>query len=522
MRIRRGVVIKTVVFGLFFAVFWITGSNASNIYKDLELLGQSLTIVKDMYVDRVELSVLVENALRGMVESLDQHSTYLDVDERRFIEEEAEGRFGGVGIVIGLRRGRLTVVSPIEGSPAQRAGLRPLDVITEINRHTTLGIGLRRAILLLRGDPGDTVSLVVQRPGIGRPMEYDICRAVIEIPRVPYAFHVADGGGGRVGYIRLASFTKNADESLRNAAERLRGKECVGFVIDLRGNPGGLLEQAVKVADLFLAVGDTICYTIGRKGTERADLISQEPPILDGTPIVALIDEGSASGAEIVAGALQDNDRAVLIGRQTYGKGTVQELREFGDGTALKITTARWFTPAGFCIDGELGLVDTTRNVPDNPIRTGIAPNILISPTSDAPWLADLEADVLPQFVTYWTAEREPPAENPAAFRPAPDLLDSLASWIERHHPLAESEPDSAAELAQRSRQGDNDLLGRIGAELARSWWGAEGAAQFMCHTDSTIVKAVAFAGDMDRFNDALTLPPQRAPRDSLFGQGGE
>jgi carboxyl-terminal processing protease len=522
MRMNRDVAIKTGTFVLFIAVFWITGSNASNIYKDLELLGQSLTIVKDAYVDRVELSVLVENALRGMIESLDQHSTYLDVEERRFIEEEAEGKFGGIGIVVGLRRGRLTVVSPIEGSPAQRAGLRPLDVITEINRRTTMGIGLRRAILLLRGDPGDTVSLAIQRPGIERQLKFDICRAVIEIPRVPYAFSVVDADGDNVGYIRVASFTKRTDASLRSAAEELRHADCVGFVIDLRGNPGGLLEQAVKVADLLLAEGDTICYTIGRKGTERAYFISHEPPLLAGASIVALIDQGSASGAEIVAGALQDNGSGVLMGRQTYGKGTVQELKEFEDGTALKITTARWFTPQGFCIDSELGLVDTTRHEAATPARTGIAPNILISTPSDPLWLADLSADALPQFVMYWTASRKPPVENPALYRPGHDLLDSLASWIERDYPLGASNPDSVALLADHARRAGDDLLTQIGTALARIWWGTEGAAQFMCHTDSTVIQAVGLTGDRDRYEEALLLRPRPADQDSLPGQGDE
>jgi len=522
MRMNSGVVLKAVALGLFLAVFWITASNASNIYKDLELLGQSLTIVKDAYVDRVELSVLVENALRGMVESLDQNSTYLDVDERRFIEEEAEGEFGGIGVVVGLRRGRLTVVSPIEGSPAQRAGLRPLDVITMINGHTTLGIGLRRAILLLRGDPGDTVSLVAERPGVEHPLDFNICRAMIEIPRVPYAFSVRAENGESVGYIRVASFTKSTDRSLTSAANRLRGEDCGGFVIDLQGNPGGLLEQAVKVADLLLARGDTICYTIGKKGTERADFISQFSPVLGESPIVVLIDEGSASGAEIVAGALQDNNRAVLVGRETYGKGTVQELREFGDGTALKITTARWFTPRGFCIDGELGLVDTTQHEPDTPVRRGIAPDVMISPSQTEPWLADFEALVLPQFVAYWTAEHDAPTKDAAAFQPEIDLLDSLALWIERDGALAESQPDSVVLLAERAREAGSELLSRLGSALAQSWWGTEGAVRFRCRTDSTFVKAITLAGDTARYQEALLLEPRRSFEDTLFGQRGE
>jgi carboxyl-terminal processing protease len=513
---------KTVALGLFLAFFWITAGSASNIYKDLELLGQSLTIVNDAYVDRVELSVLVENALRGMVESLDQHSTYLDVDERRFIEEEAQGTFGGIGIVVGLRRGRLTVVSPIEGSPAERAGLRPLDVINEINHHTTLGIGLRRAILFLRGAPGDTVSLAVQRPGVERPLEFNIRRAMIEIPRVPYAFPISTTDGANVGYIRVASFTKNTSESVKDAAKRLRGRDCGGFVVDLRGNPGGLLEQAVEVADLFLVEGDTICYTIGRKGTERADFISRRQPIFNDAPVVVLIDEGSASGAEIVAGALQDNGRGVLVGRQTYGKGTVQELREFPDGTALKITTARWFTPRGLCIDGELGRVDTTKYRLGTVPLTGIAPNVLVPLAQDAPWLADLQADALPLFVAHWTAGRKPPTKHPVSYRPSHDLLDSLAAWVEHDYLLALDEPDSAAWLAQRTREGGDQLLGRIGTELVRSWWGAEGAVQFMCHVDSTLITAGALAGDLSRYKAALALQPQRAGRDSLLGQSGE
>ncbi|MBN1426070.1 S41 family peptidase [Candidatus Fermentibacteria bacterium] len=486
------------------AAVGVNATGSSNVYRDLELLGQSLSIVRDAYVDPVDVSVLVDYALRSMVESLDQHSTYLDSEDLEAVRQEAEGTFGGVGVVVASRGGFITVVAPLEGSPSAEAGLRPADVIVEIDGQTTQALPLRRAVALMRGSPGSWVELTLRRKGFSDDLVLRIQRRMITIPTVPYSFTLRGPDNRRYGYVRLASFTTTAVEQSRDALQRSVKEGCAGIILDLRANPGGLLDKAVGVADLLFAEGVPICYTIGRQGSQRTDHASVTPGI-DSLPVVALVEEGTASGSEIVAGALQENRRGIVVGRPTFGKGTVQEIRELGDGNAVKITTARWFTPHGYCIDRELGGVDTTRLAPTTPPRVGVVPNILVEEPTPAFLEAEL-ADALPVAWMDSVARVVHPPRGPTELQVDDSLLRTAGTWLAHNSPLAASNPDSAAALASALRDGHPAARQFFGAELARRWWPDSGASKYLAATDTLVHVALAFLADPVRYEAALDL----------------
>ncbi len=481
-------------------------SRAGNVYRDLELLGQTLTIVRDSYVDEVDIGVLLENALRGMVDVLDQHSTYLDTEDLRLLREEAEGKFGGLGIVVGMREGVLTVVAPLDGSPAQAGGLRPGDRLVEIDGLTTFGMSLRSAIARLRGRIGAPVELTINRPGVTTNLSVEITREEIEVPNVPYAFHVVSPTGKRVGYLRLAAFTEKTSAVFRAALEQLLSQECEGLVIDLRGNPGGLLSQAVEVADLLLPQGAPVCYTVGRRGSQTVEYWSKNPAVIGDLPLVGLIDGGMASGAEIVASALQSNANGVLLGNTSFGKGTVQELRDLGDGTAIKITTGRWFTPEGFCVDVGLGVVDSTRASPGERGRVGVDPNIEGVVPEGGALALDLASGLAQAFVDSFVGAAEEMLISPESFRPGDELVESLASWIEHASTLSMDDPDSAALLATQVREEKAHVARYVGTEVARRRWGNEGAARFVCHADSVVIRGISLVSDAEAYQIALHM----------------
>lgn len=492
------------------AAVGVNATGSSNVYRDLELLGRSLSIVRDAYVDPVDVSVLVDYALRALVESLDQHSTYLDSEDLEVVRQEAEGTFGGIGVVVASRNGFITVVAPLEGSPAAEAGLRPSDFIVEIDGQTTQALPLRRAVALMRGPAGTWVSLTVRRRGFSDDLVFRTQRRVITIPTVPYSFSLRGPDGRHYGYIRLASFTTKAVEQSRDALNRVMREECAGIILDVRANPGGLLDKAVGVADLLLGEGAPICYTIGRQGSSRIDHVSTSPGI-DGLPVVILVEEGSASGSEIVAGALQDNRRGVVVGRPTFGKGTVQEIRELSDGAAVKITTARWFTPGGYCIDRELGGVDTTVLVPSTPRRIGLLPSVLVEePAPDV-----MTADFAAAFPAAWmdsVARGLPQPQAPYDLRVSDDLLRAAGTWMAGVSPLAASDVDSAAVLASALYEGRRAARQFVGAELARRWWPESGVNQYMAATDSVVQVALALLADPARYEAVMDLRVDARP----------
>ncbi|MCC5843046.1 MAG: S41 family peptidase [Verrucomicrobia bacterium] len=320
----------------------------SEAFEQMARFTLALEQVRQFYVESdepISYEVLIDGAIEGMMNQLDRYSGFLGDRENEALQSETRGQFGGVGIVISLEDGWLTVVSPMEGTPGWDAGLLTDDRILEIDGESTRGISLRGAVELLRGEPGTPVSLKVGRPSEGKTLDVTLVRAVIE-PRTVQAYRMLDDG---IGYIRVTSFAEPTPRMLREELNRLRRNRPEGLILDLRGNPGGLLNAAVEVAGLFLPQGTLVVYTEGRgdEETRRREYVSRGRRQALDVPMVVLINAGSASGSEIVAGALRDHGRATLVGQQSFGKGSVQSVVPLRDGSAIRLTTAIYFTPDG-------------------------------------------------------------------------------------------------------------------------------------------------------------------------------
>ncbi len=309
-----------------------------------QTLNAALRQVSENYVEEISEEELLGHALEGMMHSLDDHSNFLDKDAFTALQESTSGHFGGIGIELGLVDGYFTVIAPMDGTPAALAGLKAGDRITALNNTPVKGMLLSDLIHELRGEPGSAVSLRIKRQDLDQALDFDITRAVIEVASVQ----------GRLlepgyGYVRIASFQDSTGADLYDALANLQGGDNAalkGLVVDLRNNPGGTLQSSIEVADHFLDQG-LIVYTEGRLNSSFAKYRATKGDLLDGMPIVVLINGGSASASEIVAGALQDHGRAKLMGSKSYGKGSVQSVLPLNDDQALKITTAYYFTPTG-------------------------------------------------------------------------------------------------------------------------------------------------------------------------------
>jgi carboxyl-terminal processing protease len=325
-------------------------SASKNVYNNLRTYNQILANVYDKYVDEVDSKDLIYASIEGLMESLDPHSAFLEKKEYSDLMEETQGRYGGVGISIDIRDDWLTVVSPIESTPAFRLGLRAGDRIVAIEGESTKGITTAEAAKKLRGPKGTPVNITVARKGEHQPFEFEIVRDVIEIKSVLWHGIVRDD----IGYVKLVRFSEDSGKEVEEALEDLVAQGAKGIIFDLRWNHGGLLTQAVAVSDKFLERGDLISYTQGRQRRDRSEFHASERPSLPAEiPLVVLVNEGTASASEIVAGALQDGGRSVIMGKLTYGKGLVQTLIPLDGDASLKLTTAKWYTPAGRCIQRE-------------------------------------------------------------------------------------------------------------------------------------------------------------------------
>ncbi len=320
-------------------------------YDKLKVFGEALQYILSSYVEPVKSKDLIYGAIKGMVGELDPHSAFLTPDMFREMQVETKGEFGGLGIEITIRNGKLTVVSPIEGTPAYKAGVKAGDVIIKIDGKSTEGITLMEAVKKLRGPKGTKVTITIVREGLEKPLDITITRDIIKIKSVVYRM---ENPKAKVGYVRIRAFRERAARNLKKAIEDLKSKGMRALVIDLRNDPGGLLTQAVKVSDLLLPKGKLIVYTKGRTKEDQMRFVSQEKPVLPPTfPMVVLVNAGSASASEIVSGALQDWHRAVIMGERTFGKGSVQTIFPLSDGSALKLTTAEYYTPKGRSIQEE-------------------------------------------------------------------------------------------------------------------------------------------------------------------------
>jgi carboxyl-terminal processing protease len=315
-----------------------------NIYQQARLFDDVLSHVHNYYVDSLGESDLYQKATDGMLEQLkDPYSVLLTGDDYKALTEQTSGNYAGLGIQIDVRDGWITVVAPLPESPAERAGIQTGDQIVEVDGKSTEGWKNDQAVKALRGDPGSRIVIRVRRPGIADILRYELTRATIHIRSVPPGT-LFDGG---VGYISLNPVAETSAKELRDEITAMRAKGMKSMILDLRFNPGGLLDQGVKVAELFLDRGQEIVATRGRARGSTKQFYDEQRQLWPDLPIVVLVNEGTASAAEIIAGALQDHDRAVVVGSPTFGKGLVQTLFPLGDGVALKLTTARWFTPSG-------------------------------------------------------------------------------------------------------------------------------------------------------------------------------
>jgi carboxyl-terminal processing protease len=323
--------------------------NSAETYKQLNLFGEVFERVRADYVDDVSDNTLVESAINGMLTSLDPHSNYLNTKNFNDMKVQTRGEFGGLGIEVSMENGLVKVVSPIDDTPAARAGLKPGDLITHLDGDPVQGMTLPEAVEKMRGPVSSEIKLTIRREGRD-PFDVKLVRATIRIQSV--RSHLE---GDNIGYIRITTFNEQTDTGLNNAMKNLKqqaGNKLVGVILDLRNNPGGLLDQAVSVSDAFLEKGE-IVSTRGRRSEDAQRYNARAGDIAGGLPVVVLINGGSASASEIVAGALQDHHRAILLGTRSFGKGSVQTIIPLPGHGAMRLTTARYYTPSGRSIQAK-------------------------------------------------------------------------------------------------------------------------------------------------------------------------
>jgi carboxyl-terminal processing protease len=321
----------------------VNAARGNETWRELDTLMDVFLKVREAYVDQVDDRKLIEGAINGMLASLDPHSSYLDARASQNMRTQTDGEYGGLGLTVSSEDGAVRVVSPTDETPAARAGIKAGDFITHIDDELIFGSTLNEAVDRMRGTPGTSITLTVVRPGESKPLTFKLTREVIKVRPVRWE------AKGNVGVIRIASFNRQTGEATRQAVAELSkklGPDAAGYVIDLRSNPGGLLDQAIEVTDTFLERGEIVSQR-GRTKEDIERYYARSDDLTGGKPIVVLVDEGSASAAEIVAGALQDQKRAIVLGQRTFGKGSVQTLIPLGPETGLRLTTARYYTPAG-------------------------------------------------------------------------------------------------------------------------------------------------------------------------------
>ncbi len=320
-------------------------AGTDEVYKNIEVFAEVLRQIEEHYVEPQDSEELIYGAIKGMVESLDPHSAFMTRQEHNDLMIETKGSFSGVGIEITTRDGVITVVSPIEGTPAYRAGIKAGDLIIKIDDESTKDMTLPEAVKRIRGPKGSEIKLTVTREGQEKPLDFKITRDVIPLRSVRH--HKLTP---MIGYVRISNFQSKTEPDLRSALKQLESEEPLeGLILDLRNNPGGLLDQAIKVSDLFIDQG-LIVSTKGRDPNQNMEIFASKSDQSRSYPMVVLVNEGSASASEIVAGALQDNKRALVLGAKTFGKGSVQTILPLSDGSGLRLTTARYYTPGGRAI----------------------------------------------------------------------------------------------------------------------------------------------------------------------------
>ena len=502
-------------------LFGASAQDGFNRYKEyLRRYTDVLRIVEKEYVTEVEPSKLVHSSIRGMLRTLDPHSNFLERRDYISLQERQKGSYHGLGISVQMIDGNLTVVSPFEGTPAYRLGIRAEDVISKIESEETRGMALDEAVKRLRGPKGSKVTISITRAGYDRPLDFTIVRDEIRLRSVPYSFNLEDG----VGYLRIADFTETTDSELEEGLQRLKQQELTGLVLDLRDNPGGLLDQAVSVSNKFLKKGSLIVYTRGRTPGSDQDYLASQPSPHNDLPVVVLVSRGSASASEIVAGAIQDHDRGLIVGENTFGKGLVQSIYRISEGNGLALTTAKYFTPSGRSIQrdysgsfddyylsarrdeppapqGEMKYTDAGREVFSGG---GIAPDIHVAyPQAPKPILALASHRAISAYSAYFASKdgRTPDLQGAGVqpeeirtkrpqdvrvidkdFEVDDEVLEDFFKFLEE-----EEIPFSREELVEHKDR----LALAIEGEVFSSIWGMEVAQRLYVRKDPQVRRAI-------------------------------
>ena len=343
---------------LFF--FEISYSDNNDIYKKIDLFGEVLKKINNEYVDEVDQSKSMDAAINGLLQSLDPYSSYMTPESFEGMQTETSGEFGGLGIEVGMEAGVVKVISPIDNTPASKAGLKAGDYIVKINNVQVQGKSLMEAVDLMRGPVGSSIEITVRRRGVKKSLIFNIAREIIQIQSVK-----SELIDNNIGYIRLTSFNENSSEQIKKKVNKLnKNKNLKGYILDLRNNPGGLLSQAIKISDFFLENGE-IVSTKSRKVSENRKWFAKKGDLTNGKTLIVLINYGSASASEIVAGALKDHKRAIILGENSYGKGSVQSIIPLKNRGAIRLTIAKYYLPSGKSIS-EVGVTPDIEVIEDS------------------------------------------------------------------------------------------------------------------------------------------------------------
>ncbi len=356
---KKFIFIFLIILSFFFSKISFAANN-ENIYDKIDLFGEVLDKINKEYVEEIDQSDAMDAAINGVLRSLDPYSAYMSPKTYKEMETETSGKFGGLGIEVGMEFGVVKVITPMDGTPAEREGVKAGDYIVKINGIQVQGKTLSEAVDLMRGPVGSKLEITIRRKGIKKALVFEITREIIEVKSVKSK--IIDDN---VGYIRLTAFNENSSKQVRDKIKKFKKKNINKYVLDLRNNPGGLLSQAVRISDFFLDNGE-IVSTKSRKSSENRKYFAKKGDIINGETLVVLINYGSASASEIVAGALKDHKRAILIGKNSYGKGSVQSIMPLKNKGAIRLTISKYYLPSGKSISG-----------------TGITPDIEIEESSD-------------------------------------------------------------------------------------------------------------------------------------------
>ena len=421
----------------------------TSISKNLTVLGRIYKEVSRRYVDEVQPDDFLKSGIDGMLNTLDPYTSYLEErEEQHQLEVITHGRYGGVGIPLNYRNNRVTVTDPpFLGTPAARSGIREGDIIVEVDGIQTQDLGFNETAKSIRGEPGTEVTLKIRREGEPKLLEFTLVREQIKVDDIRYSGMIDD----EIGYVQLTRFTSNATTELTKAIQDLKSQDMKGLILDLRSNPGGLLDAAVRISDLFLPKGKTIVSTRGRMQGSTHEFKASLDPIYGEGPLIVLVNRISASASEIVAGAVQDNDRGVVVGDTTFGKGLVQTVIPFSPSSALRITTAKYYTPSGRCIQkqnysnwADTVTTDDFFTVGGRPVHGsgGIAPDIIVRfpPVSD--FVADLRRrSQFFNFAVHYTSIHTPPSGE---FQVDDQIIEAFREYLDHEnytfsHPIERS-----------------------------------------------------------------------------------